>query len=362
MNGSFVRPKIRVMVIDDSAFMRTALSRMIAAEPDFEVVATASNGADALQKIATLVPDVVTLDVNMPVLDGIGTLRRIMAQFPLPVIMVSSATAEDAEITFDALAAGAFDCLAKQLSSTSLEIEHIRGELILKLRAAALSRKKSAPPQPPRKPPVSADRARAKSASVEPAIVAIGASTGGPRALQEILPRFPHDFSLPILIVQHMPSGFLAHFARRLGASCSIAVKEASDGDLIVPGVAYIAPAGLHMLVEHRPAESPERISLCKNPSQVPHIPSVDVLMTSVARVYGSRAVGVILTGMGTDGAKGMRAIHDAGGLTIGQDQATCTVYGMPRACAEAGVLSRVLALAEVPAHIVQISRSRRLA
>ena len=353
---------IRVIVIDDSAFMRAALSRMITSEPDFEVIATASDGTDALHKISALAPDVVTLDVNMHVLDGIGTLRRIMAEFPLPVIMVSSATSENADIASDALGAGAFDCVAKQLSSSSLEIDHIRDDLIAKLRAAALSRKLSSRPSSLRKPPVGAHLDAPSPAFAAPAIVAVGTSTGGPRALQQILSSLPHDFSLPILIVQHMPTGFLASFIRRLGASCSIAVKEAKNGDPILPGLAYIAPSGVHMVVEPEPYRSKETIFLHAEPSYAPHIPSVDVLMTSVAHAYGSRAIGVILTGMGCDGADGMRAIYKAGGMTIGQDEATCTVYGMPRACADAGVLRCVLPLQEIADHILQVTRPRRLA
>ena len=356
------RPPIRVLVIDDSAFMRTALSRMIASESGFEIVATACSGSDALDKIPSLDPDVVTLDVEMPGLDGLQTLRCIMNQFPRPVIMVSAVTEKDADKTFNALAAGAFDYVPKQLSSTSLDILHIRSDLIAKIRAAAQSRKSRSDDVLHKKPPRSA-RSETLSAAFPsvPAIVALGTSTGGPRALQEILPLFPRDLAVPILIVQHMPPGFTAPFAQRLNTLCSVIVREATHGECPQPGVVYIAPAGLHMRVE-RQADSRAIIFLDTHPEDYLHIPSIDVLMTSMAESFGNLALGVIMTGMGSDGAAGMQAIYRQGGLTIGQNEATCTVYGMPRACAELGILNRVIPLAQIPAQILQATQYRRRA
>lgn len=351
---------IRVLVVDDSAFMRTALSRMIASQPGCEVVATASSGADALEKIPALDPDVVTLDVEMPGLDGLATLRHIMRQFARPVIMVSAVTDKDAEITFNALSAGAFDYVPKQLSATSLDILHIRDDLLTKIRAAASSRRRRLPdPSLPKRP----QRVRLASmdfSRLAPAVVAMGISTGGPKALQEILPRFPRDFPLPILIVQHMPAGFTAAFAQRLNTLSSISVREAAHGDLILPATAYIAPAGRHMRVERRLADSRIIISLDPQPDHALHIPSVDVLMHSIAHLYGNKALGVIMTGMGSDGAEGMKAIFNAGGFTVGQDEATCTVYGMPRVCAELGILSRVVPLSQIPGEVLQLVRCRK--
>jgi two-component system, chemotaxis family, protein-glutamate methylesterase/glutaminase len=356
------RPPIRVLVVDDSAFMRTALSRMIASESGFEVAATACSGADALAKIAALDPDVVTLDVEMPGLDGLQTLRCIMNQFPRPVIMVSAVTEKDADKTFDALAAGAFDYVPKQLSATSLDILHIRSDLIAKIRAAAQSRKSRSDDVLHKKPPRSA-RSETLSAAFPsaPAIVALGTSTGGPRALQEILPLFPRDLAVPILIVQHMPPGFTAPFAQRLNTLCSVTVREATHGECIQPGVVYIAPAGLHMRTE-RLSDSRAIIFLDTHPGEYLHIPSIDVLMTSVAEAFGNLALGVIMTGMGSDGSAGMQAIYRHGGLTIGQDESTCAVYGMPRACAELGILTRVVPLSQIPAEILQATRYRRRA
>lgn len=352
-----VRP-FRVLVVDDSAFMRTALSRMISCEAGFEVVGTASSGADALGKVAALDPDVVTLDVEMPGMDGLTTLRSIMREAPRPVIMVSAGTKNDAEVTFDALSAGAFDCVPKQLSSSSLEIAHIRSDLIGKIRAAAQSRKKSF--SNVARKPVASSTLKTQHAVFASSAVAIGSSTGGPKALEEILLCLPHDFPVPILIVQHMPAGFTTSFAQRLNKLCAIDIHEAVQNELVRPGVAYISPSCIHMRVQPRPEDSRIIISLDRQPADAVHIPSIDVLMESVAKVYRSCAMGVILTGMGADGAAGMNAIYHQGGLTIGQDQASCAVYGMPRACADLGVLTRVVPLSEIAMQIMQATRRRR--
>ena len=357
---------VRVLVVDDSAFMRTALSRMISSEAGFEVVATACSGSEGLEKIASFDPDVVTLDDEMPGLSGLETLRCIMNRFPRPVIMVSAETGEGAEQTLNALASGAFDCVPKHLSSSSLDIAHLRLELIAKIRAAAQSRRSRTGDFRSRKRPRSLVEAFDSVSTIPPAIVALGTSTGGPQALQEILPLFPEDFSVPMLIVQHMPPGFSGPFAQRLNTLCSVTVQEAVHREVIQPGVVYIAPAGRYMTVE-RPSDA--RTILCLSAPSLDahsnvclHIPSVDVLMKSVAEAFRNRALGVIMTGMGSDGAHGMKAIHRMGGLTIGQDEASCAVYGMPRACAELGVLSRVVPLLEIPAHILRATRYRKRA
>jgi two-component system, chemotaxis family, protein-glutamate methylesterase/glutaminase len=352
------RPQIGVLIVDDSAFMRTALARMIGSDPGLCVLGTARSGEEALEKIGPLDPDVITLDVEMPGLNGLETLRRIMAQSPRPVIMVSSVTMRDAEITFNALGAGAFDYVPKQLSSTSLDIIHIQADLIAKIKAAAHSR---APRPPARKPPQVAARKDQETFATTPAIVALGTSTGGPKALQEILPLLPPDLAVPILIVQHMPAGFTTPFAMRLNKLCQVPIHEATHQEIIQSGTVYIAPAGLHMTVE-RPSDSRPIICLSPHPENHLHIPSVDILMQSVAAVYRSLAMGVILTGMGSDGALGMQAIHRGGGITIGQDEATSVVYGMPRACAEMGVLDRVVPLSQIPSQIMLATRSRKRA
>ena len=359
VNNEDNKSKIKVLVVDDSAFMRTALSRMIASDPGLRVAGTAASGNEALQKVVILNPDVITLDVQMPGLDGLETLRAIMAQFPRPVIMVSSVTVKDAETTFTALGAGAFDYVPKQLSAASLNILHIRDDLIAKIKVAAESRRSREHFVPPRKPPQAAEAPVGSAPPSTLAIVAVGISTGGPKALQEILPTLPADLAVPILVVQHMPSGFTNPFAHRLNSLCAASVCEASHGENIRPGVIYIAPGGCHMTVE-RLKNARTAICLSDKPENQLHIPSVDIMMQSVATTFHSHAMGVIMTGMGSDGAHGMDAIHRAGGFTLGQDEPSCAVYGMPRVCAEMGILDRVVPLSRITQEILHATRYRK--
>jgi two-component system chemotaxis response regulator CheB len=352
------KAKIGVLIIDDSAFMRTALSRMLASDPDLIVLGTAASGADGLQKISLLNPDVITLDVQMPGMDGLETLRCIMAQFPRPVIMVSSITVKEAESTFAALGAGAFDYVPKQLSTTSLNILHIRDDLIAKLKVAAGSRPSRGQGIMQRKPS-RAELPQRVASSSSSAIVAVGISTGGPKALQEILPTLPADFSVPILVVQHMPQGFTTPFAQRLNTLCAASVHEAAHGDVVRPGIIYIAPGGCHMTVE-RSRNPITTICLSDKPERQLHVPSVDIMMQSVAAAYGPFAMGVIMTGMGADGAQGMSAIHREGGFTLGQDEESCAVYGMSRVCAEMKILDRIVPLSRITHEILQATAYRK--
>jgi two-component system chemotaxis response regulator CheB len=323
------------------------------------VVGVAANGTEALQKIPVLNPDVVTLDMEMPGLDGLETLRRVMAEFPCPVIMVSSVTLKGAEATFSALEAGAFDYVPKQLSSTSLNIVHIREDLLSKIKTAAGSLRPSNHQRVARKPPRPVELSVRGGKSLTPAMIAIGISTGGPKALQEILPALPADLTVPIVIVQHMPPGFTAPFAKRLNTLCAATVCEASQGEIVMPGVIYIAPAGSQLTVE-RSTSSRVTICLSDKPENQLHVPSADVMMQSVAAAFGSLAMGIIMTGMGSDGAQGMDAIHREGGLTVGQDELSSAVYGMPRTCAELGILDRVVPLSQIPYEIMHATRYRR--
>ncbi len=359
MNTESKDSRVRVLIVDDSAFMRTALSHIVGHDPSLCVIGTATSGIEALQKIVALDPDVITLDLEMPGLDGLETLRRIMDEFPRPIIMVSSATLSSAESTFMALAAGAFDYVPKQLSAASLDISHIGEDLIAKIKAAAESRRLRDGLNLQRKPPRAVVPTTRKVAHGAPAIIALGISTGGPKALQEILPTLPADLPVPILIVQHMPAGFIAAFAKRLNSLCALSISEASHGAVVQPGVVYLAPAGFQMTVD-RLADSRTIISLSDKPENQVHVPSVDVLMQSVASAFHSQAMGIIMTGMGADGAQGMKAIHREGGLTVGQDEPSCAVYGMPRVCAEMGILDRVVPLSQIPHEILQATHYRK--
>ncbi|MBZ5597504.1 MAG: chemotaxis response regulator protein-glutamate methylesterase [Acidobacteriia bacterium] len=362
MNGSHDNSRlVRVVVADDSAFMRTALVRMIESDPGLRVSGTAQNGLEALEKIVALQPDVVTLDVEMPKLNGLETLKRIMQDAPRPVIMVSSLTQEGAETTLDALANGAFDYVPKQLSYVSLDIIKIRDELVEKIKAAAESGRRKPMGRIAQPPHTEVKLSACNTNHVPPGVVALGTSTGGPKALQQILPMLPADLPVGILIVQHMPAGFTGPFARRLDALCKVSVREAVHDEPVQASTVYIAPAGQQMTVQRR-TSSKVAIRLSNTPDNTPHIPSVDVMMTSVAEVFGALSMGVIMTGMGADGLQGMQAIARQGGLTVGQDEASCTVYGMPRSCAEAGVLQRVVSLPCIPEQILQATRYRQRA
>jgi two-component system chemotaxis response regulator CheB len=343
---------VRVLVVDDSAFMRTALRRMIESDPALRVVDTANDGVEGVQKAIQLRPDVITMDVEMPRMTGLDALSKIMEAAPCPVIMVSSLTRAHAEATLEALSRGAYDFLSKDLSYASLDIVRIKDDLIAKCKAAATSHRRRPPPlraAPPvgRVAPPSARRFPA------PRLVCIGTSTGGPKALQRILPMLPANLAVPVVIVQHMPPGFTGPFARRLDTLCQLRVKESEPNEPLLPGFIYIARAGEQLRVLRRPGGVFAHMSLV--PTNTPHIPSVDILMLSAADQFAQHAMGVILTGMGSDGQQGISAIYRAGGYTLGEDAATCTVYGMPRACAEAGVLHTVLALDAIPGDIVRI-------
>lgn len=339
----------RVLIADDSPFMRTALTRVVESDPDLQVVGVAVDGKDAVEKVRALQPDVVTLDVEMPRMSGLEALTEIMAASPCPVIMLSSVTRVGARITLDALARGAFDFVAKPGPEAAQGIFEIRDELLAKIKSAVhspLSRNH----MPGRKAPARALPVLSAQFQTPPAILAIGTSTGGPKALQEILTQIPATLPTGILIVQHMPPGFTTQFAERLNRLCQVAVRESKGDEAIEVGNVYIAPAGWHLTVCR--AGQDYRTHIGKVPSDTLHTPSVDVLMNSVASVYGNQAMGMILTGMGNDGARGIKAIRDAGGWTVGQDAETCAVYGMPRCAAELNALSRVAPLQQMAAEI----------
>jgi two-component system chemotaxis response regulator CheB len=348
---------IRVLIADDSALVRAALSRMIESDRELQVAGIAVDGIEALAKIKSLQPDVVTLDIEMPRLNGLETLTRIMIEAPRPVIMISSMTREGARITLDALDRGAFDYLLKPGQDSTFGVHEMREELIAKIKSAVQS--PLAASRTPRKAPaVHAPPLFAKMQTV-PSILAIGASTGGPKALQDILTQLPAQLPTGVLVVQHMPIGFTAPFAERLNRLCQLDVRESTGEETIEPGTVYIAPAGWHMTVSG--TGSRFRTHLSKSPSDTQHTPSVDVLMLSVATVFRNHAMGILLTGMGTDGARGMKAIRDAGGWTVGQDAESCAVYGMPRSAAELDALCRVAPLGRISSEIMSAISPRSI-
>ncbi|HXU70091.1 MAG TPA: chemotaxis response regulator protein-glutamate methylesterase [Polyangia bacterium] len=332
-------PKIRVLVTDDSLFMRAAIKKLLVSDPRFDVIGEAKDGREAVDKVQALRPDVCTMDFNMPNLDGAGAVREIMRIHPTPVVMLSAHTREGAKETFEALAAGAVDFLAKPSGEVSAELAKVGVVLREKVAAAAHARPMPmAHAQRPAPPPrITMPRA---VGLVGPKIVVVGVSTGGPAALGRFLPHFPGDTSLAIVVVQHLPAGFTAALAERLDGMCAIRVREAADGDRPEAGLALIAPGDRHLefLADGtlRTTEDPEVNGVR---------PAADVTMRSAASVYGRRVVGVVMTGMGKDGAEGMRLIKTAGGATLVQDEASSVIWGMPRACVDAGCADRVVPL-----------------
>lgn len=344
---------IRVLVVDDSALMRKMIPQILEREPSIKVVGTAMDGAFALKKIEELKPDVVTLDLEMPRMDGMEALRQIMRYRRLPVIIVSALSTQGANATFKALALGAFDFVTKpqDVSSNSV-LREISADLVAKIKVAAHSQARNVVPM--ETSPIEPKRSgkpgkRRKEAATK--VVAIGISTGGPNALQYVLSQLPGDFAGAILVVQHMPEGFTEMFARRLDESCAIEVKEAQSGDLLLAGRALICPGNRHMKVRRMPLA--DTVVLTDDPKVNGHRPSVDVLFRSVSQEFGPNAVAVLMTGMGDDGAEAMGAVKAAGGLTIAQDEGSSVVYGMPKAAIERGYAVRVVAL-DALAHTIQ--------
>ncbi len=338
-----------MLVVDDSAFMRKLVTEMIDGSGEFRVVGTARNGLDAIKKVHALAPDIVTMDVEMPELDGIGALGYIMSEAPRPVVMLSAAATRDArDLTIRALELGAVDFVRKPSGPISLDLELVRDQLLGALRAAEQVNLRGvdvlARPLTP-----GADRVEEPTEGAS-RVVAIAASTGGPRALAEVIPRLPRTLEAAVLVVQHMPAGFTRSLAARLDAQSHLAVCEAEHGALVQNHHVYIAPGGQHMRVTVE-GRSPT-IALDESPPIWGVRPCADLLFRSVAQVFGRRAVGVVLTGMGRDGAAGLREIHDAGGIGLAQDRATSIIYGMPQAAAACGGADHIVPLGEMAAMI----------
>ena len=333
---------VRVLVVDDSALMRKLIPQILSTDTSIEVVGTAMDGNFGLKKMEELRPQVVTLDLEMPGMNGLDMLKEIMRRQRVPVIVVSSHSKEGASITFKALSHGAFDFVAKP-ADVSSRMPEIAQELISKIKAAAGSRGGWVKPLPPQELQLHPEKAVADPKNIPSKIVTIGISTGGPQALQYLLPQLPADFPGTILVVQHMPENFTEMFARRLDEVCAIRVKEAQSGDILQAGRALICPGNRHLRAKRMPLG--DVVVLSDDEKVNGHRPSVDVMFRSIAEEFPGKSVAVLMTGMGEDGAEGLGAIRNAGGFTIAQSEESCVVYGMPKAAIERGYATRVVSL-----------------
>ncbi|EOI6419747.1 TPA: chemotaxis response regulator protein-glutamate methylesterase [Vibrio cholerae] len=364
---------IKVLVVDDSSFFRRRVSEIINSESRLEVIDVAVNGKEAVEKAARLKPDVITMDIEMPVMDGISAVREIMANNPVPILMFSSLTHDGAKATLDALDAGALDFLPKKFE----DIARNRDEAVTLLQQRVLSiaskkmflRRPAAPRPAPTasiaaSSPLSQERAAAtsplgnrpstavsaatrfKASGKKYQLTAIGTSTGGPVALQKILTKLPVNYPHPIVLIQHMPATFTAAFASRLNSLCKIEVKEAEDGDMLRPGVAYLAPGGKQMMLDGRPGAA--RLRIIDGGERMNYKPCVDVTFGSAAKIFGDKVLSMILTGMGADGREGARMLKQAGATIWAQDEESCVVYGMPQAVAKAGISTEDLPLERI--------------
>jgi two-component system, chemotaxis family, protein-glutamate methylesterase/glutaminase len=330
---------IRVLVVDDSAFVRKTLRELLEASPFIEVVGTARDGLDGLEKVGELSPDVITLDLIMPHLDGVGFLRKLMEWRPTPTVVVSIAS-EDGEQALSALDAGAIDVVQKPTALASERLKEVAADLVAKVRAAAEAR----PPIARAGAPPAIGETAPRSSSFK--MMVIGASTGGPQALRELIPRLPGDLPVPVAIVLHMPVGYTQLFAERLNAVSQMEVIEAQEGDVVRPGRVLVAPAGRHLTF--RQVGESVVCHLDAKPLDTAHRPSVDVLFSSAAGIFGANTLAVLLTGMGSDGTEGAGRIRAAGGVVLAESEESCVVYGMPRSAADAGFVDRLVPLSRM--------------
>lgn len=383
---------IRVLIVDDSSFFRRRLTEILSADPELEVIDTANNGREAVDKALALKPDVITMDIEMPVLDGISAVREIMQAQRIPILMFSSLTHEGAKATLDALDAGAVDFLPKKFEDIARDKQEAAEVLRDRVKAVARRRplgratfshstlarsttlanrtltESQRPATDPAKPltarsmlerpklaertATASSRSYAASSGKDYKLVAIGTSTGGPVALQRILTALPANFPLPIILIQHMPAAFTGAFAQRLNTLAKIEIKEAEDNDVLRPGVAYLAPGGKQMLLEGNDSQARLRIKEDDSP-RITFKPSVDITFATAARVYHDKVLAIVLTGMGADGREGARMLKQQGSTIWAQDEASCVVYGMPQAIAAAGLMDAEVTLTDVAARIL---------
>ncbi len=343
---------LRVLVVDDSALMRQLIADLLNSDPEIEVVGTARDGWEALSKVESLQPTVITLDLAMPQLSGLDLLRMLAAERPLPVVVVTGI--DDTTLTLQALEEGAVDFVLKPSGPISPDLARVRDELIAKVKLAArvnlqemLRALHSQVPSPPSQ--------EAPPPRPRWPIVAIGASTGGPQALRRVLQGLPRGFRAPVLVVQHMPPTFTRPFAERMDRAIPLRTREAEEGDVLEPGIVYVAPGGVHMVVRRNARTGALQIALDSSPPVNGVRPSVDVLFRSLAEVAGPEVIAVVLTGMGEDGAEGVRALKARGATTVAQDAPSSMVFGMPRAAAETGAVDYVLPLEEIPETLIRL-------
>ncbi|HLA30567.1 MAG TPA: chemotaxis response regulator protein-glutamate methylesterase [Pseudomonas sp.] len=365
---------VKVLVVDDSGFFRRRVSEILSADPNIQVIGTATNGREAIDQAQALKPDVITMDYEMPMMDGITAVRNIMQRCPTPVLMFSSLTHEGARVTLDALEAGAVDFLPKNFEDISRNPERVKQLLCEKIHTIARTNRRSFSP-PPSVAPVAAPAAQVRPAvrpgtsslsrpaaapSPAPAsaaapkrkaykLVAIGTSTGGPVALQRVLTQLPSNFPAPIVLIQHMPAAFTKAFAERLDKLCRISVKEAEDGDVLRPGVALLAPGGKQMMVDARGV-----VRILPGDERLNYKPCVDITFGSVAKSYSDKVLAVVLTGMGADGREGARLLKQSGSQVWAQDEASCVIYGMPMAIVKANLADGIYPLDEIGRHLVE--------
>lgn len=343
--------QIRVLVVDDSAFMRNAIAKMIATDSEFQVVGTARDGVEAVEKVLSLKPDIVTLDIEMPRMNGLEALRIIMDKHPVPVVVVSALTTEGAKETIEALELGAVDFIPKNLADLSINIFNIKDSLLKKLKLISRKRIDFKNRRHFSEEPLKIER-KTFEGKRRAAIVTIGASTGGPKVLQRVIPALPAEMPVPVVIAQHMPKEFTRVFAERLNQMSKLPVKEAEDGEPLAPATVYIAPGGRHLVIKKK---SPLKITaqIKEDEVNVLYKPSVDLLFKSIADTYGGATIGVILTGMGQDGLEGARRIKEKGGYIIAQDEQTSIIYGMPKAVVEADLADKVLPEEQIAGEII---------
>ncbi len=367
---------VKVLVVDDSGFFRRRVSEILSADPNIQVIGTATNGREAIEQAQALKPDVITMDYEMPMMDGITAVRNIMQRCPTPVLMFSSLTHEGARVTLDALEAGAVDFLPKNFEDISRNPERVKQLLCEKIHTIARSNRRSlnppstapvvpaaglskpaarpAPTSTPVSRPAVAPTPAPAASSAAPKrksykLVAIGTSTGGPVALQRVLTQLPATFPAPIVLIQHMPAAFTKAFAERLDKLCRISVKEAEDGDVLRPGLALLAPGGKQMMIDARGV-----VKILPGDERLNYKPCVDITFGSVAKSYGDKVLAVVLTGMGADGREGARLLKQGGSQVWAQDEASCVIYGMPMAIVKANLADAIYPLDDIGRHLAE--------